>query len=89
MFQVPGSKFQVGDKSSGLSNLEPGTWNLEPDAAPVLDHAPFGPVPRANVSLKQRNGVGVRDAHTVVFAISDGEVSFQAFGRLFLDLAGS
>jgi hypothetical protein len=39
----------------------------------------------ANVSLKQRSGVGVRDAQTVVFAISDDEVSFQAFGRLFLE----
>jgi uncharacterized protein YigE (DUF2233 family) len=39
----------------------------------------------ANISLKPRNGVGVRDAHTVVFAISDDEVSFQAFGRLFLE----
>jgi len=39
----------------------------------------------ANVSLKQRSGVGVRDAYTVVFAISDDEVSFQALGRLFLE----
>ena len=35
-------------------------------------------------SRKLRNGVGVRDPNTVVFAISEGEVSFGSFGRLFL-----
>ena len=36
-------------------------------------------------SRKGRNGVGLRDAHTVVFAISEDEVSFGAFARLFRD----
>ena len=36
-------------------------------------------------SQKLRNGVGVRDANTVVFAISEGEVSFGAVARLFRD----
>lgn len=36
-------------------------------------------------SRKLRNGVGVRDAHTAVFAISDEPVSFGAFARLFRD----
>lgn len=36
-------------------------------------------------SLKMRNGVGVRDANTVVFAISNEVVSFGAFARLFRD----
>lgn len=36
-------------------------------------------------SRKGRNGVGARDAHTLVFAISEGEVSFGAFARLFRD----
>jgi uncharacterized protein YigE (DUF2233 family) len=36
-------------------------------------------------SLKIRNGVGVRDAQTVVFAISNEGVSFGDFGRLFRD----
>lgn len=34
-------------------------------------------------SKKVRNGVGVRDPHTVVLAISDEPVSFGAFARLF------
>ena len=36
-------------------------------------------------SKKLRNGVGVVDAQTVVFAMSDDAVSFGAFGRLFRD----
>ena len=40
---------------------------------------------RASSSLKARNGVGIRTANTIVFAISEGEVSFDAFGRLFRD----
>jgi uncharacterized protein YigE (DUF2233 family) len=36
-------------------------------------------------SRKYRNGVGVRDASRVIFAISDDEVSFGAFARLFRD----
>jgi uncharacterized protein YigE (DUF2233 family) len=39
-------------------------------------------------SRKFRNGVGVRDAQTVVFAISDEPVSFGAFARLFRDALG-
>jgi uncharacterized protein YigE (DUF2233 family) len=40
---------------------------------------------RNSSSLKVRSGVGIADAHTIVFAISDGEVSFAAFARLFRD----
>jgi uncharacterized protein YigE (DUF2233 family) len=36
-------------------------------------------------SRKFRDGVGVRDPHTLVFAISKGEVTFAGFARLFLD----
>ena len=36
-------------------------------------------------SLKIRNGVGVRDAQTVIFAISNEAVSFGDFARLFRD----
>src|SRR5262249_21767927 len=36
-------------------------------------------------SLKARNGVGVRADGKVVFAISQAEISFDAFARLFRD----
>jgi prepilin-type processing-associated H-X9-DG protein len=40
-------------------------------------------------SRKFRNGVGLRDAHTVVFAISEDQVTFWEFARLFRDALGS
>jgi len=40
---------------------------------------------RRSTSLKARNGVGVRADGKVLFAISQGEVSFDAFARLFRD----
>ena len=39
-------------------------------------------------SLHIRNGVGVADAHTAWFAISDEPVSFGRFARLFRDSLG-
>jgi uncharacterized protein YigE (DUF2233 family) len=40
---------------------------------------------RRSTSFKARNGVGVRADGKVIFAISQGEVSFDAFARLFRD----
>jgi uncharacterized protein YigE (DUF2233 family) len=40
---------------------------------------------RGSTSLKARNGVGVRADGKVIFAISQREVSFDAFARLFRD----
>jgi uncharacterized protein YigE (DUF2233 family) len=40
---------------------------------------------RSGESRKYRSGVGVRDASSVIFVISDDEVSFGAFARLFRD----
>jgi uncharacterized protein YigE (DUF2233 family) len=44
---------------------------------------------RHSTSLKARNGVGVRADGKVMFAISQGEVSFDAFARLFRDRLNS
>lgn len=40
---------------------------------------------RGSTSLKARNGVGVRADGKIIFAVSQGEVSFDAFARLFRD----
>ena len=40
-------------------------------------------------SRKIRDGVGLRDPHTVVFAISEGAVTFWEFAHLFRDGLGS
>lgn len=45
-------------------------------------HPRFSP---AMSSAKRRNGVGVLDDHTAVFAISDGEVTLFEFARLYRD----
>jgi uncharacterized protein YigE (DUF2233 family) len=41
--------------------------------------------PSEGVSRKIRNGVGVKNGDTVVFAISEGSVTFTAFAKLFRD----
>src|SRR5436305_14088083 len=88
----PNGIFFVAGETAGV--LETGAYlkrQLQPDIATqsgpmlVINGRLHPRFVRANISLKPRSGVGVRNAHTVVFAISDGEVSFQAFGRLFLD----
>ncbi len=40
---------------------------------------------RRSTSFKARNGVGARPDGKVIFAVSEGEVSFDAFARLFRD----
>jgi uncharacterized protein YigE (DUF2233 family) len=42
-----------------------------------------------STSQKIRNGVGIRNAHTVVFAISEDSVTFWQFARLFRDALGT
>jgi uncharacterized protein YigE (DUF2233 family) len=42
-------------------------------------------IAKANVSAKARDGVCVRGAGHVLFAISEGEVPFDTFERLFRD----
>ena len=45
---------------------------------------------KASTSRKRRNGVGVKDGGTtVVFAISEGAVTFYEFGSLFRDELGT
>jgi prepilin-type processing-associated H-X9-DG protein len=39
-------------------------------------------------SRKLRNGVGVRDGHIAIFAISEAPVSFGEFAHLFKDALG-
>jgi uncharacterized protein YigE (DUF2233 family) len=41
---------------------------------------------RAEASRKPRNGVGVRDANTVVVAITETDASFASFARLYRDV---
>jgi uncharacterized protein YigE (DUF2233 family) len=91
----PNGVFYLAGNAAGI--LETGAYLKERPAADLATQS--GPMlvingrlhPRfdaQSTSLKMRNGVGIRDAHTVIFAISEGEVSFAAFARLFKDGLG-
>ena len=54
----------------------------------VIDGRIHPRISEEGISRKVRNGVGVRDPHTVIFAISDGLVTFGQFARLFRDALG-
>lgn len=85
IFYVAGDKARVLETGAYLKQ------GLRPDMAtqsgPMLVingrlHPRFA---RDSLSLKRRNGVGVCKGQLVRFALSDGEVSFGAFARLFRD----
>ena len=88
----PNGIFYVAGERAGV--LETGAY-LRKQLHPATQSGPMLVIngrlhPRfvhANVSLKQRSGMGIRDAQTLVFAISDNPVSFTAFARLFRDRA--
>ena len=88
----PNGMFYVAGERAGV--LETGAYlrkQLHPDMATqsgpmlVINGRLHPRFVHANVSLKQRSGMGIRDAQTLVFAISDNPVSFAAFARLFRD----
>ncbi len=54
----------------------------------VIDGRIHPKISEEGISRKVRNGVGVRDPHTVIFAISDGLITFGQFARLFRDALG-
>lgn len=91
----PNGIFYVARHRAGL--LETGAYlkrRIEPDLATqsgpmlVVGGEIHPQISADGPSRKVRNGVGVRDPRTVVFAISDEPVSFGAFARLFRDELG-
>jgi uncharacterized protein YigE (DUF2233 family) len=91
----PNGVFFVADGRAGV--LETGAYlkqGLQPDLATqsgpmlVINGRMHPRFDGNSTSLKVRNGVGARDAQTIVFAISEGEVTFAAFARLFRDGLG-
>jgi uncharacterized protein YigE (DUF2233 family) len=88
----PNGVFFVADGKAGV--LETGQYlrrGLRPDLATqsgpmlVINNRLHPRFPAEGVSRKVRNGVGVRDADVVVFAISEGAVTFTDFARFFRD----
>lgn len=88
----PNGVFYVTATGAGI--LETGRYiKAKPDAQFATQSGPMLVIdgklhPRFSAdgpSLKIRNGVGVRDPKTVMFAISNDGVSFGSFARLFRD----
>jgi uncharacterized protein YigE (DUF2233 family) len=84
IFYVAGEAAGVLDTLSFLRERPAADFATQSGPMLVIDgrlHPLFG---RSN-SRKFRSGVGVRDAYTVAFAVSDTEVTFSEFAHLFRD----
>jgi len=88
----PNGVFYVAGDTAGV--LETGSFLKQRPAADFATQS--GPMlvvngrlhprfARSGGSRKDRSGVGVRDENTLVFAVSEAEVSFDEFARLFRD----
>ena len=92
----PNGVFYVAGRSAGV--METGRYlkgRVKADYATqsgpmlVIDGRIHPKISEDGPSRKIRNGVGVRDRNTVVFAISEEPVTFGAFARLFKDELGT
>jgi uncharacterized protein YigE (DUF2233 family) len=84
VFYVAGETAGVLDTGSFLTKRPAVDFATQSGPMLVINgrlHPVFG----RSHSRKFRNGVGLRDEHTLVFAISDTEVTFTDFARLFRD----
>ena len=85
VFYIAGDTAGVVDTAHFLKSRPKADFATQSGPMLVIDgklHPRFRPTGQ---SKKVRNGVGLRDAHTVVFAISNGPVGFTDFARLFRD----
>jgi uncharacterized protein YigE (DUF2233 family) len=85
IFYISGESAAVAETRAFLKQRPP--VDLATQSGPMLVingrlHPRFD---RHSTSLKARDGVGVRADGKVIFVISEGEVSFDAFARLFRD----
>jgi len=88
----PNGVFYFGHSGAGV--METGRFlsaGIKPDYATqsgpmlVIDGAIHPKIEPTGTSEKIRNGVGVRDGHIIIFAISDEPVTFYRFASLFRD----
>jgi uncharacterized protein YigE (DUF2233 family) len=84
IFYVAGETAGVLDTVSFLKDRPAADFATQSGPMLVI-HGRLHPLFGRSNSRKFRNGVGVRDEHTLVFAISDSEVTFSDFARLFRD----
>jgi len=91
----PNGVFWIGDKTAGimetsryLANPPPARFATQSGPMLVIDGRVHPKIRPTGESEKIRNGVCVRDGANVIFAISDGAVTFHAFATLFKDGLG-
>jgi uncharacterized protein YigE (DUF2233 family) len=85
VFYMAGAAAGILETSSFLRQRPQADFATQSGPLLVIDGRLHPRFSRDGGSRKYRNGVGVRDASTVIFAISEDEVSFGAFARLFRD----
>jgi uncharacterized protein YigE (DUF2233 family) len=85
VFYITGDRVGVAATDAYVKLNEKPDFATQSGPMLVIDgkiHPKFSP---GGVSYKMRNGVGVLDAHTVIFAISENAVNFHDFALLFRD----
>ncbi len=88
----PNGVFYAGDEEAGVMETQ-AFLRKRPNAQFATQSGPMlviegklhPRIAKANVSAKARDGVCVRGENVVLFAISEGEVPFDTFERLFRD----
>src|SRR5262249_13462898 len=85
IFYIAAGKAAVAGTKAFLKQRPQGDLATQSGPMLVIDGRLHPRFDRGSTSLKARTGVGVRADGKVIFAISQGEVSFDAFARLFRD----
>ncbi len=91
----PNGVFWIGDKTAGvtetaryLADPPPSRFATQSGPMLVVDGQIHPKILPTGASAKLRNGVCVRDGADILFAISEGPVTFHAFARMFKDGLG-
>jgi uncharacterized protein YigE (DUF2233 family) len=85
VFYISGDKAAVAETRAFLKQRPQADLATQSGPMLVINGRLHPRFDRNSASLKARNGVGVSTNGKIIFAISQGEVSFDAFARLFRD----
>jgi uncharacterized protein YigE (DUF2233 family) len=85
VFYISGDKAAVAETRAFLKQRPQADLATQSGPMLVINGRLHPRFDRNSASLKARNGVGVSTNGNIIFAISQGEVSFDAFARLFRD----
>jgi uncharacterized protein YigE (DUF2233 family) len=85
VFYIAGSKAAIVETAAFLKQRPQAEVATQSGPMLVINGRLHPRFDRRSTSLKARNGVGVRADGRIIFAISQGEISFDAFARLFRD----